>query len=82
MLKMLTDDHKKNQVAVAQALLACYEDQGDNILDCVVMGDETWISHHTPESKRQSMQWCHTHSPTAKIFETSPSNQKIMATIF
>jgi hypothetical protein len=28
------------------------------------------------------MQWCHRHSPTAKKFETSPSNQKIMATIF
>jgi hypothetical protein len=27
-----------------------------------VTGDETWVCHHTPENKRQSMQWRHTHS--------------------
>jgi hypothetical protein len=53
-----------------------------DFLDCIVTGDETWVSHHTPETKRQSMQWRHTHSPTAKKFETSPSNRKVMATIF
>jgi hypothetical protein len=37
-----------------------------DFLDCIVMGDETWVSHHTPENKRQSMQWHHTHSPAAK----------------
>ncbi|GFV90756.1 mariner Mos1 transposase [Trichonephila clavipes] len=26
-------------------------------------GDETWVSHITPESKRQSMEWRHTNSP-------------------
>jgi hypothetical protein len=59
---MLTDDHKKNQVAAAQAFLARYEDQGDDFLDCIVTGDETWVSNHTPENKQQSMQYCHTHS--------------------
>jgi hypothetical protein len=53
-----------------------------DFLDCIVTGDETWVSHHTPEDKPQSMQWRHTHSPTAKKFRTSPSNRKIMATIF
>jgi hypothetical protein len=55
-------------------------------LDCIVKRDETWVSHHTPENKRHSMQWrqthTHTHSLTAKKFETSPSNRKIIATIF
>jgi hypothetical protein len=27
-----------------------------------VTGDETWVFHHTPESKQQSLQWRHTHS--------------------
>jgi histone-lysine N-methyltransferase SETMAR len=53
--KMLTDDQKKNRVAAAQAFLARYEDQGDDFLDCIVTGDETWVSHHTPENKRQSV---------------------------
>jgi histone-lysine N-methyltransferase SETMAR len=53
-----------------------------NFLNCIVTGDETWVSHHTPENKRQSMQWRHTHSPTANKFKTSPSNRKITATFF
>jgi hypothetical protein len=53
-----------------------------DFLDSIVTGDETWVSHHTPENKRQSMQWRHTHSPTAKKFKTSPANRKITATIF
>jgi histone-lysine N-methyltransferase SETMAR len=59
--KMLTDVHKKNRVAAVQAFLVRYEDQGDDFLDCIVTGDETLVSHHTPENKRQSMQWRHTH---------------------
>jgi hypothetical protein len=38
-----------------------------DFLDCIVMGDETWVSHHTPENKRQSMQWCHTLTNSEKI---------------
>jgi hypothetical protein len=53
-----------------------------DFLDCIVKGDETWVSHHTPEDKPQSMQWRHTHSLTANKFRTSPSNRKIMAAIF
>ena len=30
-------------------------------------GDETWGFHHTPESKQQSLQWRHTHSPQNQI---------------
>jgi histone-lysine N-methyltransferase SETMAR len=70
--KILTDDHKKNQVAAAPAFLARYEVQGDDSLDCIVTGDETLVSHHTPENKQQPMKWRHTHSPTAEKFKTSP----------
>jgi hypothetical protein len=40
-----------------------YAQEGDEFLDTVVTGDETWGFHHTPESKQQSLQWRHTHSP-------------------
>jgi hypothetical protein len=65
----------KNRVDAVQAFLERNEDFN-------VTGDETWVSHHTPENKRQSVQWHYTHPPTAKKFKTSPSNQKIMATFF
>lgn len=39
-LKMPTDNHKKNRVVAAQAFLACYENHGDEFLDYTMMGDE------------------------------------------
>jgi len=38
--------------------------------------------HHTPESKQQSLQWRHTHSPRTKKFKTLISVKKIMASVF
>jgi hypothetical protein len=34
-----------------------------------VTGDETWTHHYEPESKHQSMDWEHRHSPTKKKFK-------------
>ena len=48
--KMSSEGHKENQVAAAH-----YEEKGDNFLGCIVTGDETWVFHHTPETKRQSV---------------------------
>jgi hypothetical protein len=42
-------------------LLTRYAQEGDELLDSIVTGDETWVFHHTPESKQQSLQWRHTH---------------------
>jgi hypothetical protein len=74
--KMLKDDHKKNGVAAGQAFLACYGDQGDNFLNCIVTGNETWVSHLIYENKRQSMQLRHTHSLTAKKIQNFTNKQK------
>jgi hypothetical protein len=43
---------------------------------------ETWVHYFTPESKRASKQWKHTHSPTPKIAKAIYSAGKIMATVF
>jgi len=42
------------------------------------LGGETLVSHATPESKQQSMEWRHTSSPTKK----TTSTPKIMCTVF
>ena len=47
-------------------LLERYEKDGDECLTHIVTGDETWVSHVTPESKQLSMQWRHASSPTKK----------------
>ncbi|KAJ4446902.1 hypothetical protein ANN_13603 [Periplaneta americana] len=42
-----------------------------------------WVSHNTPETKRQSRQWHHPSSPKKpRIFKQTLSTQKVMATVF
>jgi hypothetical protein len=44
--------------------LMWYTDEGDDdTLNTIVTGDESWMHHYQPESKRASMQWKHLNSP-------------------
>jgi hypothetical protein len=69
-------------VSSTQSFLARYEEKRDDFLDGIVTGDETWVFHHTPETKRRSVQWRHIHSPSAKKFRTSKPTRKIVAAVF
>ncbi|GFY25211.1 histone-lysine N-methyltransferase SETMAR [Trichonephila clavipes] len=60
--RLLTEEHKLERMACALVFLDRYK-EGDQFLERIVIGDETWVSHITPESKRQSMEWRHTNSP-------------------
>jgi hypothetical protein len=78
--KMLTDNHKTKLMGSAP-----------KFLDSIVTGDETWVFHHTPESKQQSLQWRHAHSQRhsnlaglwigAAISNTSHSNKAGSTTV-
>jgi histone-lysine N-methyltransferase SETMAR len=48
-------------------------------LSQIVTGDETWVSHSSPESKQQSIEWRHTEK--AQIKQTI-STRKIKCTVF
>jgi len=52
------------------------------MLSHIVTGDETWVSHITPESKQKSLHWKHTGSPKRKKFKQTFSIRKIMCTVF
>jgi ligand-binding SRPBCC domain-containing protein len=58
---MLTDDHKTKRMGSALKFLTLYAQEGYEFLASIVTGDETWVFHHTSESKQQSLQWRHTH---------------------
>jgi len=47
-----------------------------------VTGDESWFHYFKPETKRQSMEWHHLHSPSKKKAKTVPSAAKVMNTVF
>lgn len=80
--KQLTDQNKLLRVQCAQEVLERYELEGNDFLDLIVTGDETWVAHYTPEAKRQSLQWRHSTSPAAKKFKTTISGKKVMASVF
>ncbi|GFW91781.1 transposable element Tcb2 transposase [Trichonephila clavipes] len=42
-------EHKEKSFASSLDFLICYEEEGDDILSRIVTGDETWVSHITPE---------------------------------
>jgi len=51
--KELTKEQKQRRVTICQDLL---ERQND-ILGCVITGDETWVYQYDPEKKQHSAQW-------------------------
>jgi histone-lysine N-methyltransferase SETMAR len=68
--------------ASALTFLTRYSEQGDDFLSHIVTGDETWMSHVTPELKQKSMEWRHTSSPIKKKFRQTISTCNIMCTVF
>jgi hypothetical protein len=75
-------EHKKQHAACGFTFLMPYHKEGDNMLNHTLTGNETWVSHITPESKQQSLQWKCTGSPKAKIFKQTVSTRKIMCALF
>jgi hypothetical protein len=71
--KMLSDEHRKKRAASSLTFLMLYSEQGDGLLSQIVTGDEIWVSHLTPETKQQSMEWRHTLSPKKHKFKQAIS---------
>ncbi|KYO21352.1 histone-lysine N-methyltransferase SETMAR [Alligator mississippiensis] len=80
--KQLTDVHKRQRVEVCTQLLQHLQDEGEGFLSRIVTGDETWVHHYDPESKRQNMQWKCTSSPPPKKIHTQPPSGKVLLILF
>jgi histone-lysine N-methyltransferase SETMAR len=81
--RMLSYNHRKNCTGAALMFLEHYHRDGDKFLDHTATRDETWVSHFTPDIKRQSLEWHHPRSPTKpRKFKHTLSTRKIMATVF
>lgn len=79
--RQLTDAHKDQRRTICSEVLGRFDDDGPDFLGRIVTGDETWLHHFDPETKRQSMEWHHVTSPRKK-FKSVPSAGKVMATVF
>jgi len=76
--KELTEEQKQRRVTICQDLL----ERQDDILGCVITGNETWVYQYNPEMKRQSAQWKTANSPRSKKFRQSKSRAKTMLPTF
>jgi hypothetical protein len=59
-----------------------YHNEGDNVLNYIITGNETWIHGYELQSKRQSVQWDHPSSPASRKFMTQPSGRMLMLKTF
>ena len=80
--KKLTEGHKRGRMEICQTLLNRYNNEGEEFLSRVVTGNESWVHHYSPETKRQSLEWKHPSSPVKKKFKIQLSAGKVMLTIF
>jgi histone-lysine N-methyltransferase SETMAR len=64
--RLLSLEHRERRLGAVTELLQRYEREGADFLDSIVTYDVTWVHYFTPESKRASKQFKHTHSPPPK----------------
>lgn len=80
--RLLTIDQKRIRVTTSEANLAMFKRNKKEFLRRFITVDETWIHHHTPETKQQSKQWITTGEPAPKKAKAVLSANKVMATVF
>ena len=79
--RQLTEVHKQSRLEPCSELLEyCHSDK--TFLQRIVTGDETWVHHFKPESKKASVEWHHPTSPLSKKFKSQHSARKVMVTVF
>ena len=71
--RQLTEDHKKNRMGASLTHLLHFNDNGEDFLEQIITGDETWVHHYCPETKVQSMAWKHPGFPPSKNSRHQPA---------
>ncbi|GFS17589.1 histone-lysine N-methyltransferase SETMAR [Elysia marginata] len=80
--QILTDELKMQRKTMCAELLKHYEEEGEEFIQRIVTGDESWVHHYDPKSKRQPMEYRHRSSPSSRKFKVVASARKVMLTVF
>ena len=80
--KNLNMQDSQQRVESSQELLEVNNANPEDFHTRLVTGDETWLHHWDPDTKKESMQWKRPGSLPPKKFRTQPSSSKVMATVF
>ncbi|UYV82461.1 hypothetical protein LAZ67_21002278 [Cordylochernes scorpioides] len=77
--RLLLENHKQQRMEAARAFLEMHQRDGDQLFSRIVTGDESWVHHSTPETKRQSMVWKKPEESAPKKAKVPISAGKVMA---
>jgi hypothetical protein len=72
---------KMNKMGLSLQHRLRYADEGQDMLNRIVTGDELWVHHYQPKSNCASMKWKHPSSPPVKKFNVTQSTGKVMLTV-
>ncbi|GFR86761.1 histone-lysine n-methyltransferase setmar-like protein [Elysia marginata] len=74
--RMMTDEIKMQGNTICAELLKHYEEEGEEFIQLIVTGDESWEHHYDHENKRQSMKYRYKSSPSTRKFKVFASPEK------
>lgn len=80
--KLLSDAQKDERVRICQQLVAAVHRHSMAYLDSIVTMDETMVSLHTPETKKQSKRWVPKGQPGPIKARVHASRTKLMVIAF
>ncbi|GFR88109.1 transposase [Elysia marginata] len=80
--RMLTDEMKMQRKTTCAELLKHFEEEGEEFIQRIVTGDESWVPHYDLKSKGQSMEYRHKSSPSPRKFKVVASARKVMLAVF
>jgi hypothetical protein len=75
--KELKDREKINRMGLSLQHLLRYANEGEDMINKIVTGDESWARHYQYESKLASVQWIQPSSPSTKKFKVPPTVGKV-----
>jgi histone-lysine N-methyltransferase SETMAR len=79
--KLLSEEQKQERIRVCSDFITAEHHRSKAMLDAIVTMDETMVSYHTPETKKQSKQWIPRGQPgplKARV-HASRTKQMVMA---
>ncbi|UYV66892.1 hypothetical protein LAZ67_4003248 [Cordylochernes scorpioides] len=79
--RLLSENHKQQQMEAVRAFLEMHRRDVDQLFSRIVTGDESWVHHSTPETKRQSMVWKKPEESAPKKAKVTISAGKVMAIV-
>ncbi len=80
--KLLIEEQKQERIRVCSDFIAAMHRRSKAMLDAIVTMDETMVSNHTPETKKQSKQWIPRGQPGLLKAWVHPSRTKQMVVVF